>query len=205
LTVLERSLRLLHPVMPHLTEELWQRIPGHHAFHGETISLAPYPTPPDGWIDEPAERGVGALIGVVGRIRSMRAELEIPAKADVTVYLDADDPETGTVLEELRDLAAFLLRTDDLRLERPPEGVPNDLVHGVRLGIQAGAVVLDGNERRRLEAEAKKLDSLIAAAEDRLANRQFVERAPEAVVAGQREQLDEMKRRREQIVAGTTG
>ncbi|MDP9121741.1 MAG: class I tRNA ligase family protein, partial [Acidobacteriota bacterium] len=90
LTVLDRSLRLLHPVMPFLTEELWQRLPGHEAIHPETICLAAYPGREEAWEDTAAEAGMQALIEVVTRVRSLRAELGVPPKARLDLYLAAD-------------------------------------------------------------------------------------------------------------------
>src|SRR6185295_4597914 len=74
LTVLDRALRLLHPVMPFLTEELWQRLPGREAIHPETICLAPYPESMPAWDDPAVEEQMDALIGAATRVRSLLAE-----------------------------------------------------------------------------------------------------------------------------------
>ena len=83
LTVLDRALRLLHPVMPFLTEELWQRLPGHEAIHGETICLAPYPRREEAWEDDAVESGMEALIQVVTRVRALRVEMGQIGRAHV--------------------------------------------------------------------------------------------------------------------------
>ncbi|MBZ0112454.1 MAG: class I tRNA ligase family protein, partial [Thermoanaerobaculia bacterium] len=202
LSVLDRSLRLLHPVMPHLTEELWQRLPGHEAIHPESIALAEYPRDLSSWEDPQAEAQMEALMGVVTRVRALRAELEIPAKAALTLHLAAEDDALEAFFAEQATLLKFLLRIEDLQYSPPPEGSTQDLIHGVRLGIVAGAVELDAAEVERLEAEVDKLSGLIAAAEGRLGNASFVERAPASVVEAQRATLEQMKERRQQIQQG---
>ncbi|HEX2162829.1 MAG TPA: valine--tRNA ligase, partial [Thermoanaerobaculia bacterium] len=112
LTVLDRSLRLLHPVMPFLTEELWQRLPGREAIHPETIALAPYPTAEEGWRDDEVERRMAALIEVVTRVRALRAELEVPAAERVGLALGAGDAALADFLAEHAPLIADLCRAE---------------------------------------------------------------------------------------------
>ncbi|HEY2290457.1 MAG TPA: valine--tRNA ligase, partial [Thermoanaerobaculia bacterium] len=110
LTVLDRALRLLHPVMPFLTEELWQRLPGHEAIHSETICLAPYPRREEGWEDDVAEAGMEALTQVVTRVRALRTEMGLPPKAKLDLHLNAADSGTGRLLQEQSALIQFLTR-----------------------------------------------------------------------------------------------
>ncbi|HEV8631330.1 MAG TPA: valine--tRNA ligase [Thermoanaerobaculia bacterium] len=201
LTVLERSLRLLHPVMPHLSEELWQRLPGHEAVHPQTIALAPYPAAVPGWEDDAVEAQVEALIAAVTRVRALRAELSLPPKAPVVLYLAAEG-ELDAFLRQHEPLLRFLLRPQELRFAAPPEGVPQDLVGGVRLGLQGGAVALDAQERQRLAGELAKLETAIAGAESRLGDAAFLGKAPGPVVEQQRQRLREMQARRQQLRQG---
>src|SRR6185369_3387059 len=95
LTVLDRSLRLLHPVMPFLTEELWQRLPGHEEIHPATICLAPYPRREEAWEDGTAEAGMEALTQVVTRVRALRAEMGLAPKAKLDLHINPVDPSVG--------------------------------------------------------------------------------------------------------------
>ncbi|HEV8241131.1 MAG TPA: valine--tRNA ligase [Thermoanaerobaculia bacterium] len=201
LTVLERSLRLLHPVMPHLSEELWHRLPGHEAVHPETISLAPYPTAVLAWEDPALEERMETLMALITRVRAMRAELQIAPKAAVTLHFAAP-PEGEALLREYEPLLRFLLRPQEIVYGAPPEGVPQDLVASVRLGIQAQAAALDDKERQRLQGELAKLDGAIQAAETRLGDDGFLGKAPAQVVEQQRARLGEMRARREQLRQG---
>jgi valyl-tRNA synthetase len=200
-TVLERSLRLLHPVMPHLTEELWQRLPGHEAVHPESISLAPFPAAVPAWEDAALEERMEVLMAVVTRVRSLRAELSLPPRAPLRLYLAAGG-EAGAFLRQHEPLLRFLLRPQELAWEAPPEGTPQDLVAGVRIGLRAEAAGLDAHERQRLQAELAKLEGLLSAAESRLADPAFTTKAPAPVVEQQRHRLEEMRARRDQLRQG---
>ncbi len=212
LTVLDRSFRLLHPVMPFLTEELWQRLPGHERIHPETIVLAPYPGREAEWEDDEVEEQVGTLIDVVTRVRALRAESGMPAKAEVAVWA-TKGPETDRFLAEQAPLIRFLCRAEALHLAPPPPDARQDLVEGVAVGValpRAAAQELGEEERRRLEKELEKLEEAIGQAERRLGDEGFTAKAPPQVVAGNRARLAEMKERRERILAtlepiGTAG
>ncbi len=202
LTVLERSLRLLHPVMPHLSEELWQRLPGHETVHAVSISLASYPGPVAAWEDTALEERMEVLMAVVTRLRALRAELALAPRAPVTLYLAAAADDVDGFLREQEPLLRFLLRPQELLWAAPPDGVPQDLVAGVRVGLQGETGAVDATERRRLQAELAKLESQLVAAEGRLGDEAFLAKAPAAVVEQQRQRLGEMRARREQLRQG---
>ena len=209
LTVLDRSLRLLHPVMPFLTEEVWHRLPGHEAVHPETIALAPYPERREDWEDDAVEERVGRLMDVITRVRSMAHELGIRPGQGLTVHLDPDaDGETGDLrafLEEQRPILEFLFPLGDegrVELSPVPDGASRDLVAGINVGLVPDAVELGEEERQRLQAELEKLEDEIGRARGRLSNEQFLAKAPPEIVEGNRERLAELEQRRERIVAG---
>ena len=207
LTVLDRSLRLLHPVMPFLTEEVWQRLPGREVIDDETIVLAPYPEPVEAWEDDEVEAEIGALIEIVTRLRGMRAELAIPPKDPVKVHLGTENESLATFLHHQEPLMDFLVRLEGLDIggaEAMPENAVKDLVAGVGVGLVYERE-LGEEERRRLEKELEKIEGEIRGAESRLSNEQFLAKAPEAVVQGNRERLAELRERRERVLAGLDG
>jgi valyl-tRNA synthetase len=195
LTVLDRALRLLHPVMPFLTEELWQRLPGHEAIHPETIVLAPYPRREEGWEDDAAEAGMDALIQVVTRVRALRAEMGLPPKAKLDLHLNAVDPGVGRLLQEQAPLIQFLTRVETVPLGPAPEGARRDLVAGVEIGVAVEKTEMSAEERGRLEKELEKLTTEISRSEERLSNPDFLGKAPVHVVEGGRAKLAEMRER----------
>jgi valyl-tRNA synthetase len=195
LTVLDRALRLLHPVMPFLTEELWQRLPGHEAIHPETICLAPYPRREPAWEDDAAEAGMEALTQVVARVRALRTEMGLSPKAKLDLHINPVDPSVGRVLQEQAPLSRFLARVETVAVGPVPEGARRDLVAGVEIGIAMERAAMSPEERVRLEKELDKLTAEIGRAEERLSNPEFLGKAPAHVVEGGRAKLAEMRER----------
>ena len=205
LTVLDRSLRLLHPVMPHLTEELWQRLPGREAVDPRSLSLAPYPQAEPAWEDDAAEAHFTALMELVTRARAMRREQNVPASAAATLYAHAEQPALAAFLAGQEPLIRFLCRLQELRPEAPPAEATRDLVAGIELALVAESEPMGEAERQRLEKDAARLAEEIAKAEARLTNEDFLSKAPPQVVASQRQRLDEMRERHQRLVASLGG
>ncbi|HET8945486.1 MAG TPA: valine--tRNA ligase [Candidatus Polarisedimenticolia bacterium] len=183
LHVLEEVLRLLHPVMPFLTEEIWQRLP----HRGETIARAAWPRPraDDPALDPGAERDMEALMEVVGRVRNLRAEVNIDPGRRVTVLIRPRDAATRALLESQGDLVRTLARlealllTDDLGANGPASravATAGDLALPL-----AGLLDVDA-ERRRLEREIERLAKEREGHASRLRNADFVARARPEVV-----------------------
>ncbi len=184
---IERSLRLLHPFMPFITEALWQQVP----HRGESIMIAPWPEA--GTPDEAAERSFASLMELVRSIRNVRSEAGVePARwlsADIYAGSLKDD------FESARREIGFLARIADDHL-RMREGAPEhdanartaiagDVVASLPL---AGMVDLTA-ERERLQKELEEVRKEQQRAEKQLSNESFVSRAPEQVVRVQRERL----------------
>jgi valyl-tRNA synthetase len=216
LSVLDRSLRLLHPVMPFLTEEVWQRLPGHEAIHPATICLAPYPGPEESWESAEVEADMDVLMHVVTRVRGLRSEMGLAPKARLSLYLAAADPAAAGAragfLAEHQHLIRVLCRVESVTFGPPPEGaMRQDVVDGIHLSLAAPAALaaerggLDPAERERLSRELDKLAGEIDRAEQRLADGNFLAKAPPAVVAGGRARLAELRERRERIQASLGG
>ena len=187
--VLERSLRLLHPVMPYVTEELWQHLP--HA--GDSIMVAPWPTADSAARDERVDREFGFLMDTVRTIRNARAEAGVePARWISAVVLP------GTHLDTLREsegVLRFLARigADRLELRANDSSAPQQVItlvvdDAVVYLPLAGLVDLD-TERARLRGEIDQVEEEIARASGLLANENFVARAPAEVVERHRERL----------------
>ncbi|HTQ81554.1 MAG TPA: class I tRNA ligase family protein, partial [Thermoanaerobaculia bacterium] len=204
LSVLDRSLRLLHPVMPFLTEEVWQRLPGHEAIHPETICLAPYPEREPAWEDAAVEAGMDALIQAVTRVRAFRAELNLPPKVGIDLTLQAEGDTLAELLAGQEPLLAFLCRAEAIAMAPPRPGARRDLVAGIEIGVatlEAPVEALSGGEREKLVKELASLEAEIARAEERLGNEAFVAKAPPQVVLGNRRKLAELHERRERLAA----
>jgi valyl-tRNA synthetase len=207
LTVLEQALRLLHPFMPYITEELWQRLPGvdeslmHTAYRGArpTVMLANYPQADAGLIDERAETEMQAVINLISRVRNIRTEMNLKPGERVRLIIAAPDEGSRGVFEASREQIARLARTSEI-LIREQLDAPRASARAVLAGGAEVAVPLEGLidfevEHTRLTREIEKLQKESAKLEAQLANPQFVERAPAEKVAEIRERLDDITER----------
>jgi valyl-tRNA synthetase len=183
LNVFEESLRLLHPFMPFLTEELWQKLP--HRF--ESISLAPYPQvwpPKMDWVH--ARKEMELLQDAIVALRNIRAEMKIDAKQKIPGELAATEPAVLELFRQHQDSIARLAQLSDLRLEEghlPAEG--GVLRHAAQFDARLPFTEADRKaEIERLRREQRKLEAELAGMRSRLANKQFLEKAPQEVVRG---------------------
>jgi len=200
--VLDQSLRLLHPTMPFLTEELWQRLPGVPQRHGETIVLAAYPEPDGEREDEALEASMKVLIDIVTKVRNIRAELGLPHKTRVTLFVECDSDEQARWLEEQGPLLRFLCGLEGLEMGPPPPDAARDRVAGAAIGVVAPETELGPQEKARLEKEVESLRQGIAGAQRQLANEQFLTKAPPSVVEQKRQRLEEMRERLATVESG---
>jgi valyl-tRNA synthetase len=188
--VLDECLKLLHPVSPFLTEELWQRLgESGPAREGMLITTA-WPDLPESYADAEAAAEIGWLIDLVSEIRSIRAEMNVPPGARTPLTLSGAGAATRERLARHRDLILTLARLSsaDVAEAAPAGAVP--FVIGEATGALAIAEFIDiAAERARLAKEIAALDADIDRTAKKLANADFVARAPEAVVEENRERL----------------
>jgi valyl-tRNA synthetase len=198
LHVLDGVLRLLHPVMPFLTEAVWQQIP--HT--GETIALAPYPAPDDRRVDPEAEGAVGLLMEIVTRVRNIRAELGLDPGRRVRLLYHASEPRVADVIAAGAPLLAALARLEGLeaaeRLDAHGPGA-RAVAPGVDLAVPLAGLLDVEAERRRLGREIEKCRKEIEAHDRKLANADFLGKArPEAIEKARRSQ-QELRERIERL------
>jgi len=188
--VLDICLKLLHPVSPFITEELWDKLAEFGAPREGALITASWPQASDDWIDPEAEAEIGWLIDLVSEIRSIRAEMNVPPSARAPLTLAGAGSETKVRLERHRDLIQTLARLGSAReAEAPPAGaVP--FVIGEATGFLAIAEFIDvAAERTRLAKEIGTFAADIDRTAKKLANADFVARAPDEVVEENRERL----------------
>ncbi len=197
-TVLETALRLLHPFMPFITEEIWQRLP----HRGESIMIAPYPKATRRQIDEEAEARMGTVMEAVTAIRAIRGEMRIAPglTLGVTVRAGGDHADLFAAQAPLIEALARARLTVDPHAVRPA-GSAIAVVGPSELYVELAGVVDLAAERARLEKEIRRAAETVAFIESKLARREFVERAPAAVVEKERERLAEHRRRQAKLEA----
>jgi valyl-tRNA synthetase len=183
--VLERLLRLLHPVIPFITEELWRALTGRDA----TVAAQPWPVPA-GHRDEAAEREMALLQDAIAALRRFRADHDIAPSVRPDAFV-AGDEETTMLLDAEREHVRALAQWGDLRLEPPPDtGQYARLVIGTAVISVPLAGLLDIDaERARLGAQIQTHAGEAAAIERKLADDRFTANAPADVVQTQRDRL----------------
>ncbi len=183
--VLETVLRLAHPIIPFVTEELWQGIAPLAGKKGETIMLAPYPKSQPEKIDEAAEREMAIQKERVNAIRNLQSTAGISPSVRVPIIISGLADADIFTFQPFMSLAR--VKSIDRRDELPKKDAPVAAVGSVRLMLNVE--VDTAAERARLQKEIARLEGEIAKANAKLANPSFVERAPAAVVAQEKERL----------------
>lgn len=197
-TVLEGTLRLLHPIMPHITEEIWQALP----HQGDTIMLAPWPMAAATIPDEAAEAAMGTLMAVIRAIRSIRADLGLPASKRIRPVLKAS-PAAQALLEAHADHVRTLARAADLVFggdESREGGRIATVADGVEVSLDVAASDRE-RARARIEGEIRSVAADMARIGRRLADARFIAQAPAEVVEEDRRRQGELHSRQRVLAA----
>jgi valyl-tRNA synthetase len=206
ISILEQSLRLLHPFMPYLTEELWQKLPVNHstllhrAYTGAEpmVMLAAYPQADASLIDERAESEMLTVIDLISRVRNIRSEMNIKPSDRIQLQIAAN-AEMQAVFSSSADQIARLTRATSVSIDGAAP-LPRAVARAVLSGGAEVAVPLEGlidfaQERARLAREKEKLQKEATKLEGQLANLDFVKRAPADKVAELRSRVADIGQR----------
>jgi valyl-tRNA synthetase len=188
--VLERALRLLHPIMPFITEEIWQKLPN----AGPSLMLAPWPAA-DPALDAPeAVATMDLLMEITREVRNIRSTYNIGPGQRVPLVLRIHEPGQGPVLEAGRDYLVSLARLSKLTIgpEVPkPSLAATSVIEGIEAFVPLQDVIDLGAERERLRKELTKAEAQLGRIAQKLRNEDFVRKAPPAVVQSEQGKLDE--------------
>jgi valyl-tRNA synthetase len=186
--VFETALRLLHPFMPFITEELWQNLP----HRGESIVISSYPEFAPEAIDAAAEKQIAMVREIIVKVRNIRSEMNVEAKQTVPVRVATIDADVTKLLLDARDYVYRLAQVSDLQIV-PALGEDKLAARAVAGGLSievplAGLIDVEA-ERARLTKEMNRVQGEITKIERQLGNASFVERAPQEVVIENRRRL----------------
>ncbi|WP_311749304.1 valine--tRNA ligase [Proteus terrae] len=202
--VLEGLLRLAHPIIPFITETIWQRVKEVKGIEGETIMLQAFPEFDASLVDEQALNDLEWIKEVIVAVRNIRAEMNIaPGKPLEVILRGADDNAKRRVSDNIGFLKA-MGRLADIRPLAEGEEAPlsvNKLVNGAELLIPMAGFIDKDAELARLDKELEKVEKDISTLDSKLSNDGFVSRAPEAVVAKERERLATCLNAKEKLIA----
>jgi valyl-tRNA synthetase len=187
--VLDQLLLLLHPFMPFITEELWTELADGRA---QSLINSPWPSHA-GLGDADAEAEIDWVVRAVSQIRSVRAEMNVPTRAEIPLFLGKPDALAARAAVAHRAMLKRLARISELAsLEGDvPEGSVQDVIGETALILPLAGVIDFEQERARLSKEAGKLQAEIKKFDAKLGNQGFLAKAPEAVIAEQRERREE--------------
>lgn len=207
--VLETCLRLLHPIMPYITEEIWQRVGPLAGKSGDTIMLQPYPSPDPSRNDPTAEEEIDWLQKCLLGLRQIRGEMDIPPGKPLDVLIQDASALDQQRLDNMRLWLNALGRINSLQpvAGHAPESA-TALIGGMKLLVPMAGLIDKDQELARLDKQIAKLRKDLESAQARLANPSFVDKAPEAVVnkareqtAAQQQSLDDLLAQQEKIRA----
>jgi len=193
---LDEILKVLHPIMPFLTEELWARL-GEGNANG-LLMLADWPEARVS--DEDAAAEINWLVSLISEIRSVRAEMNVPAGAKVAIVIAGANDATKGRLKTHDSAVLRLARAESVNLaEAAPSGSAQIIVGEATVCLPLAGLIDLGAETGRLNKEAAKLEGEISKVEKKLSNPKFLEKAPDEVVEGEREKVSEAKAKLEKV------
>ena len=187
--VLEHTLRLLHPFMPFITEEIWQKLP----HEGKTIMLAPWPAGEEEKLDDGAEKQMTAIMETIKTVRNLRAEVSAAPGRKSEVILHFPDDSLRQVFLAHEDYLVSLASAEPVTIlgedGAKPENALTGVVNGVEIYLPLKGLIDVEKETARLRKEAEKLEKEIKRLSGKLENPGFLAKAPEQVIAAEREKL----------------
>ena len=196
--VLDVTFRLLHPVMPFITEELWQKLRP----DAGSIMTASWPEP-DGERDAAVEEQVARFQDLVTQLRRIKVDRGFPQGRRVPAYVAAG--RHGVEIEEMSDAIIALARLESLEIvdSLPEEGLGARAITdaGIEASLDLGGLIDHDAERERLTARIEQIDAEVKRAEGKLSNESFVAKAPPPVVEKERKKLDEARSAKEKLEA----
>jgi len=198
--VLETSLRLLHPFMPFITEEIRQKLPGSEG----SIMISPYPEYKPDLFDEDAERELGLLMNIVTAVRNIRGEMNLNPGLKLKVLLKTQDDAVRKTLDHCADSIKELGRIEDFQYGpeiTKPKGSASSVVEGMDLIVPLEGLIDFAEEKKRVEKELKKIQKDWDALDKKLANKNFIAKAPAEVVAKDTQWKKDLEEKKARLLA----
>lgn len=194
--VLETTLRMAHPLMPFITEEIWQQVKTLAGAEGDTIMLQPYPEADASKVDEQATNDIEWLKNVIIGIRNIRGEMNISPGKMLPVYFNNGSPQDKQRLENNQQFLSKLAKLDSVTWLNQGEEAPMSataLVGDMEILVPMAGLIDKDAELARLNKETEKLQKELMKVKGKLNNEKFVSKAPEEVVAKEKSRLEEME------------
>ncbi len=192
--VLEATLRLTHPLMPFITEEIWQQIAPLAGIGGDSIMLAAYPQPQPGNIDPQANEAIQWIKNVITGVRNIRGEMNIPPGKPLPLLMHNGSTEDQQLMQKNQDLLVALARLESITWLTPADTAPpsaTQLVGDMELLVPMAGLIDKQAELKRLGKEIDRLKKEVSRANGKLSNDNFVSKAPPDVINKERAKLQD--------------
>lgn len=200
--VLDMTMRMLHPYMPFITEEIWQKLP----HKGESITIAKWPQVKEEFHDQAAAKEMDRLVSIIKSVRNIRAEVNTPMSREVQLFIQAESEEIVQELESERHYLERFCNPSELVIANKidvPEKAMAAVVTGAEIFLPLEGLIDFDKEIERLEKELDKWTKEVERVQKKLANEGFVNKAPEAIVEEERNKekdyLDKQTKVRERL------
>ncbi|AOO73742.1 valine--tRNA ligase [Ligilactobacillus salivarius] len=190
--VLDQILRLMHPIMPFVTEKIWLSMP----HDGASLVVAEYPVEHAEFDNQVAEKDMDNLIELIKAVRNSRSEVNAPMSSAIDILIKTKDDDTRKVFENNVDYINRFCHPKRLEIAadiEAPKLAMTSVITGAEVYLPLADLIDLNEEISRLQKEAKKLESEVTRGEKKLGNEKFVTNAPEAVVAKEKEKLANYK------------
>ncbi len=200
--VLEQLLRLAHPLIPFITEEIWQKVKGFVGIEADSIMLQPFPRVNEAAFDSNAEHEINWLKEVIVAVRNIRAECNIAPSKGLDLIFRNINVDEQKILEKQTALLCAMAKLDDVKVLNEGEVAPlavAKLVGNTELLVPMAGFINKEAELARLIKEIEKYQNEVKRIEGKLSNEAFVAKAPEAVIAKEREKMAEYQSGLEKI------
>lgn len=198
--VLDRTLRLIHPFMPFITEEIWQHLP----HEGETITLAGWPVYEAALEQPQAVAEMNLLMDVIRAVRNVRAEVNVPMSKKVELIIKAANKETLSIISRNNNYIGRFCNTSSFEAglaPNTPDKVMSAVITGAELLLPLAGLIDIEQEIIRLEKEVQLLNSEVERVEKKLGNQSFVAKAPAKVIEEERAKQADYSAKREKVLA----
>ncbi|UOQ46243.1 valine--tRNA ligase [Halobacillus salinarum] len=197
---LDQTMRMLHPFMPFLTEEIWQHLP----HEGESITQASWPKAVKEYHNEQAVQEMERLVSIIRSVRNIRSEVDTPMSKQIQLLIQTKDEAVAEELEKNRDYLERFCNPSELKIStdiQVPEKAMSAVITGAELFLPLAGLINIKDEIKRLEKELDKWDKEVERVKKKLSNEGFIKKAPEKVVEEERKKETDYLDKRAKVEA----
>ncbi|GGC92963.1 valine--tRNA ligase [Thalassobacillus devorans] len=195
---LDNIMRMLHPFMPFVTEEIWQHLP----HEGESITQASWPRVNPAFDNDRAVGEMERLVNIIRAVRNIRAEVDTPMSKEIQLMIQTKDEEVAQELETNRHYLDRFCNPSDLTIAttiKAPEKAMSAVVTGAELYLPLAGLINIEDEIKRLEKEREKWEKEVERVQKKLSNEGFIKKAPDHVVEEERKKEKDYLDKREKV------